>query len=32
MICVPIVLTTTVEELLRALTYPKFELSADDRE
>jgi putative PIN family toxin of toxin-antitoxin system len=32
MLCVPLVSTATVEELLRALTYPKFKLSADDRE
>lgn len=32
MLCIPIVSTATVRELLRALTYPKFKLSADDRE
>ena len=30
--CQPLVSTETVEELLRALAYPKFKLSAQDRE
>lgn len=30
--CRPLVSTETVEELLRALAYPKFKLSAQDRE
>lgn len=32
LLCRPLVSTETVEELLRALAYPKFKLSADDRE
>lgn len=32
LLCRPLVCTETAEELLRALAYPKFKLSVDDRE